>query len=172
MAGSAHVCPCLAVDGCAGGHVADAEFGGELPVSQAICPSCSQFSYFSAGQLGPGVILADSAVVVAVASAAPGLESGPDVIARRIYCRPVLGRLTAVSAGVAAGRPLGFVHAVVPHGIGRVGCLPGGLGELVSAFAGATAAVAPDHGSRPAHRAALLLVFGRAPRAPARLGIA
>jgi hypothetical protein len=32
--------------------------------------------------------------------------------------------------------------------------------------------VTPDHGDSSAHRAALLLIFGRAPRAPPRLGIA
>jgi hypothetical protein len=120
----------------------------------------------------PGITVADSAVMVAVASAAPRLESDPDVIARWMDCRPVLGGLTAVNAGVAAGRSPGFLNAVVPHVIGRVWCLPGGPGQLVSASAGATAAAAPDHGQRSADRAALLLVFGRSPRAPARLGIA
>jgi hypothetical protein len=164
--------PGLAVDGRAGRHVADAEFGGELPVRQAVCPACPQFPYLSAGQLGPWVTLADGAVMVAVATAAPWLESGPDVIARWVGRRPVLGGFTAVSAGVAAGRSPGFRNAAVPHGVGRVGCLPGGPGELVSARAGATAPVAPDHGEFSAHRAAPLLVFGRATGAPARLGIA
>jgi hypothetical protein len=120
----------------------------------------------------PGVTLADSAVMVAVAFAAPRLESDPDVIAGRIDCRPVLGGFTAINAGVAAGRTPGLGHAVVPHVMGRVGCPPGGPGQLVSARAGAAALAAPDHGHRSAHRAALVLVFGRAPRAPARLGIA
>src|SRR5215475_14782999 len=164
--------PGLAVDGRAGRHVADAEFGGELPVRQAVRPACPQFPYLSAGQLGPWVTLADRAVMAAVATAAPWLESGPDVIAGWVGRRPVLGGFTAVNARVAAGRSPGFRNAAVPHGVGRVGCLPGGPGELVPARAGATAAVAPDHGECPAHRAALLLVFGRAPGAPARLGIA
>jgi hypothetical protein len=164
--------PGLAVDGRAGRHVADAEFGGQLPVRQAVCPACPQFPYLSAGQLGPWVTLADGAVMVAVAAAAPWLESGPDVIAGWVGRRPVLGGFTAVNAGVTAGRSPGFRNAAVPHGVGRFGCLPGGPGELVSARAGATAAVAPDHGECSAHRAALLLVFGRAPGAPARLGIA
>ena len=76
--------PCLAVDGRAGGHVADAEFGAELPVGQAFGPAGPQFPYFSAGQLGPRVALADGAVVIAVASAAAWLESGLEVVAGRI----------------------------------------------------------------------------------------
>src|SRR5215467_9052159 len=172
MAGSVYVRPCFAVDGRAGGHVADAEFGGELPVGQAVGPACPQLPYFSAGQLGPRVALADGAVIIAVASAAAWLESGLEVVAGRIGRRPVLGRVTAIGAGVAAGRSPGFGHAAVPHVIGRVGGLPGGPGQLVSARAGAAFAVAPDQRKRFAHWAVPFLVFGRAARAFARLGIA
>src|SRR5262249_11769757 len=80
-AGSAHVRPGLTVDGRAGGHVADAEFGGQLAVRQPVCPAGSQLPAPHAGQLGPPVTLADRAVIVAVAFAAPGLESNPDVVA-------------------------------------------------------------------------------------------
>ena len=78
--GSAHVRPGFAVDGRAGRRVADAEFGGELPVSKAGGPACPQFPYFSAGQLGSWITVANGTVIVAVAAAAPRLESGPDVI--------------------------------------------------------------------------------------------
>src|SRR5215472_12397096 len=81
---SVHMGPCFAVDGRAGCHVADAEFGGELPVSQAVGPAGPEFPYLPGGQLGPSVALADSAVIEAVASAAPWLESGLDVIAGRV----------------------------------------------------------------------------------------
>src|SRR5215471_20889536 len=170
--GSAHVRPGPAVDGRAGGHVADAEFGAELPVSQALCPACPQFPYFSAGQFGPGIALAGSAVVVTMAFAASRLESDPEVIAGRIDRRPILGWPTAIGARVIAGRSAGFGHPAMPPGVGGVRCLPGGPGELVPARAGAAAVVAADHGECPADRAALLLVFGRAPGAPARLGVA
>ena len=170
-AGSAHVRPGPAVDGSAGSHVTDAEFGGELAVSQALCPACPHFSHFPAGQFGPGITLAGGAIVVAVAFAASRLESDPEVITGRIDRRPILGRPTAIGARVTAGRPAGLFHPVVPPGVGGVWCLPGGLGELVSAHAGAAAVVAADHGECPAHRAALLLVFGRAPGAPARFGV-
>src|SRR5215831_10952743 len=170
MAGSVYVRPCFAVDGRAGGDVADAEFGGELPVGQAIGPACPQLPYFSAGQLGPRVALADGAVIITVASAAAWLESGLEVIAGRIGRRPVLGWVTAIGAGVAAGRSPGFGHAAVAHVIGGVCGLPGGPGQLVSARAGAAFTAAPDHCERPAHRAVLFLVFGRAARASARPG--
>jgi hypothetical protein len=61
---------------------------------------------------------------------------------------------------------------VVPHGIGRAWCLPGGPGQLVPARAGATAVIAPDNGECSADRAALLLIFGRATGASTGLGIA
>src|SRR5205823_848986 len=118
----------------------------ELPVGEAVCPACPQFPYFSTGQLGPWIALPDGAVMVAVAAAAPRLESGPDVVAGRIDRGPVLRWVAAVHAGIAAGGSPGFGHAVVPCGIGRAGCLLSGLCQLVSACAGATAAVAADHG--------------------------
>ena len=60
----------------------------------------------------------------------------------------------------------------MPDGVGRVCCLPDVPGQLVSARAGAALVVAPDHGQHSADRAGLLLVFGLAARAPARLSIA
>jgi hypothetical protein len=164
--------PGFAVDGRAGRCVADAEFGGELPVSQAVGPARPKLPYFSAGQLGSWITVANGAVIVAVAAAAPRLESGPDVIAGRIDRGPILCGFTAISAGVTAGRPPGFGHATVPYGIGRVCCLQGGPGQLISTRAGTAAAAPADHGERSADRAALSLVFGRATRASARLGIA
>src|SRR5262249_9584681 len=81
---SVHVRPCFAVDGRAGCDIADAEFGGELPVGQAVGPARPQLPYRSVGQLGPSVALADGAVIIAVASAAPWLESGLGVLAGRV----------------------------------------------------------------------------------------
>jgi len=169
---SRHVRPCLAIDRRAGRRVADAEFGGQLLVGQAVGPACPQLSYSFVGQLGPGVALADRAVIGAVAFPASRLESDLDVIAGGIDCRPVLGGPTAINAGVAAGRAAGFPHALVPYVIGRVCCLPGPPGQLVPARAGAALVVAPDHGERSADRAVLLLVSGLTARASARLGIA
>src|SRR5690348_2627787 len=96
---SAHVRPGPAVGRRPGGGVADAECAGELPVGQAIRPARTQFPYFSAGELGPRIALADHAVIAAVAAAASWLESGPDVITGRIGRGPVLGRISAVNAG-------------------------------------------------------------------------
>src|SRR5579862_4315788 len=87
---SGHVRPRLAVDGRAGGHVADAEFGGKLPVGHAVRPPGPQLPYLPGGQLGPGVTLTGAAVIGAVAFPAPRLESYPDVIAGGIDRRPVL----------------------------------------------------------------------------------
>jgi hypothetical protein len=72
---SSDVPPCLAVDSCPGGHVADVEFGGQLPVSQSFGRAGAQFPYSLVCQGGSGVALADGAVVVAVAFPAPRLES-------------------------------------------------------------------------------------------------
>ena len=161
--------PGLAVDSGAGGYVADAEFGGQLPVGHAFGSACPQLSDFLVGQLGPGVTLADCAVIGAVAFAAPWLEPDPDVVARGIDRRPVLGRFPAVNTCVTAGWAAGFVNALVPYVIGRVYCLPGGSSQLVSACAGAASVVAPDHGECSADRAMSLLIFGLAARASARL---
>jgi len=76
---SSYVRPCLAVDGRAGGYVADAEFGGQLPVGQAVGPACPQLSHPVVAELGLGVARADGAVVAAMAFPAPWLESTPDV---------------------------------------------------------------------------------------------
>ena len=154
--------PGPAIDRRAGGYVADAEFGGHLPVGQAVGPACPQFPDFVVGQLGPGVTRAGSAVIAAVAFPAPWLESAPDVAAGGIDRRPVLGGFTAINAGVSAGGPAGFVNTFVPYVIGRNCGLPGGPGQLVSARAGAASVVAPDHGEHTADRAVLLLVFGLA----------
>ena len=159
---SRYVRPGLAVDRRAGGHVADAEFGGQLPVGQAVGPACPQLPDFVVGQLGPGVTRTDSAVIAAVAFAAPWLESGPDVAAGGIDRRPVLGGLPAINAGVPAGRSAGLRYALVPDVIGRAGGLPGGPGQLVSARAGTGSVVAPDHGQGAADRAVFLLVSGLA----------
>ena len=78
---SSDVPPCLAIDGRPGGHVADAEFGGQLPESQSLCPPGSQLPHSFVCQRGPGIALADGAVVVAVAFPAPRLESDPYVVA-------------------------------------------------------------------------------------------
>ena len=125
---SNYVRPGLAVDSGAGGYVADAEFGGQLPVGHAFGSACPQLSDFLVGQLGPGVTLADRAVIGAVAFAAPWLEPDPDVVARGIDRRPVLGRFPAVNTCVTAGWAAGFVNALVPYVIGRVGGLPGDPG--------------------------------------------
>jgi hypothetical protein len=143
---SSDVPPCLAVDSCPGGHVADVEFGGQLPVSQSFGPAGAQFPYSLVGQRGPGVALADGAVMVAVAFAAPGLESGSDIAAGWIDRRPVFSRFTAINTGVTAGWAKGFVDALVPYVIGGVCGLAGDTSELVSARAGAASVVAPDYG--------------------------
>jgi hypothetical protein len=159
--------PCPAVDGGAGRHIADAEFGGQLPEGHAVGPARPQLSHFLLGQLGPGVTLADCAVIVAMAFPAPWLESDPEVVDGGIDRRPVLSWLTAINAGVSAGRAAGLLDALVPCGIGRVGGLPGGTGQLVSADPGAALTVAADHGERPADRAVFPLVFRLAARASA-----
>src|ERR1700749_722166 len=112
--------PRPAVDSRPAGYVADAEFGGELPVGHAVCPACPQLPDLVVGQLGPGMALAGRAVIRTVALPASWLESGLDVITAGIDRRPVLGRPAAVSTGVAAGRPASFADPVVPPRIGRV----------------------------------------------------
>src|SRR5579862_2195773 len=141
---SGHVRPRLAVDGRAGGHVADAELGGELQVGQAVRPPRPQLAYLPGGQLGPGVTLTGAAVIGAVAFPAPRLKSYPDVIAGGIDRRPVLHGLAAINAGVSASRPAGFLNAVVPYVIGRTCGLTHTSGQLVPARAGAAFVVAPD----------------------------
>ena len=52
---SRYVRPGLAVDRRAGGYVADAEFGGQLPVGQALGPACPQFPTVSSVSLARGL---------------------------------------------------------------------------------------------------------------------
>ena len=112
--------------------------------SQSLCPPGSQLPHSFVCQRGPGIALADGAVVVAVAFPAPRLESYPDVIAGGIDRRPVLRGLAAIDAGVSAGRPADFLDAVVPYVIGRACSLARASGQLVAARAGAAFVVAPD----------------------------
>ena len=118
-----------------GRYVADAEFIGQLPVSQAVRPPRPQLCYFPGGQLGLGIPLADCAVVAAMAFPASRLESDPDVIAEGIGGGPVLGLAAAINALAVAGRPPGFPDTVMPYVVRRAFRPQGGTGQLVSARA-------------------------------------
>ncbi len=165
---SRDVRPRPAVDSGVGRYVADTEFTGQLPVRQAVRPPRSQLSHFLGCQLGAGAPLADRTVVAAVAFAASGLESDPDVIAGPIGGGPVLGRAAAINAAVVTGRPAGLLHTVMPDVIGRSFGPQGDAGQLVAAGAGTAPAVPPDPGPAPADGAPLPLIFRAPARAPAR----
>jgi len=127
--------PCPAVDSRVGRYVADAEFAGQLLVSQAIRPPRPQLPHFLGGQLGPGISLADRAIMATVAFAASRLKSDPDVIAGRIGRGPVLGPAAAINALVIAGRPAGFLDTVMPDVIRRAFRPQSGAGQFVPAGA-------------------------------------
>jgi pimeloyl-ACP methyl ester carboxylesterase len=165
---SGDVRPRPAVDSRVGRHVADAEFTGQLPVSQAGRPPRPQLPYFLGGQLGPGISLADRAVITAMAFPAPRLESDPNVIAGGIGSGPVLSLAAAINAPVVAGWPAGFLNTAMPDVIRRAFCAQGSTGQLVSARAGTAQMVSPDPGEPPADQAPLPFILGPPARAPAR----
>jgi hypothetical protein len=169
---SSYVSPRPAVNGRVGRYVTDAEFIGQLTVSQPVRPSRPQLPHFSGGQLSPGVPLPNGAIIATMTFPAPWLESDPDVIAGGIGRRPVLSVPAAINARVIAGRSPGLRDPVVQYVIRGVSRLPGGAHEPVTARARAGPAAAPDHGRIPADRAALPLVSGLPARAAARPGIA
>ena len=160
--------PRPSVDSRVGRYVADAEFAGQLLVSQAIRPPRPQLPHFLGGQLGPGISLADRAIVATVAFAAPRLESDPDVIAGGVGRGPVLGPAAAINAPVIAGWPAGILDTVMPDVIRGPFRPQGGTGQLVPAPARAAPAIPPDPGEPPADRAPLPFVSGFPARAPAR----
>ena len=109
----------------------------------------------------PGGYRADSAVIAAVAFAAPGWNlARMSPLEGLTVDQSWAGSPQSAQAYRLAGR--GLLNALVPYVIGRVGGLPGGPGQLVSARAGAASVVAPDHGEHAADRAVLLLVSGLA----------
>jgi hypothetical protein len=106
--------------------------------------------------------LPDGAVIGAVAFAAPWLESDPDVVAGWIDRRSVLSPVTAIDAGVIAGRAADLRDALVPDGVGQVACLP--------AWRRGPAGIR-SHGSSFCGRAGSGLVLRRPGIVSARIGV-
>jgi hypothetical protein len=171
-ASSGDVRPRPAVNSRVGRYVADAEFTGQLAVRQAFRPPRPQLPHFLGGQLGPGVSLADRAVMAAMTFPAPRPESDPDVLAGGIGGGPIFSGAAAINASVVTGRPACSLNPVMPDIIGWVIHPQGGAGQLVPAGAGAAQMVPPDPGEPPADRASLPFIFGSPARATARSRVA